>query len=256
MAASDFITINEQDTLSLAQAFRFLQQTGELDSFVSSILKQYVLDREFRQNPKLAIAPTLIDDKVLEFRRHNDILDSFVFREWLERQNLDESQLYQQITADLKLQKLKEILAENRLQEYFIERKLFLDQVILSRLVVSDPELAAELHSQILDGGSFEALAREYSITEDRFFNGMFGSISRGSLPDNLRAAIDVAAVGSLLKPMEIEEIWYIFRLEHTMPATLDDPNIQKTLMGELLEQWFVAQLQTLDINIQVGDDF
>jgi len=250
-----FITINGQDTITLAQAFRYLQRTGELDAMISSVLKQYLLEQEFRQRPELAIAQSDVDQQVLIFRQQNQLSDSFQFREWLQEQNLDEEQLHQQFRFEMQLQSLKEWLAEARLQEYFIERKLYLDQVVLSRIVVAERELAEELYAQLRDGASFENLAREYSLTEDRVFNGMFGSLNRGSLPDGMRSAIDAAVPGTVLEPVEVEGNWYIFRLEDTLPATLENPNIRQSLQNELVEQWLLEQLQYLQVDIQVGDD-
>ncbi|MHC5833687.1 MAG: peptidylprolyl isomerase, partial [Nostoc sp.] len=89
--------------------------------------------------------------------------------------------------SNLKLEKLKAQITEPNLQEYFIERKIFLDRVVLSRLVVEDQALAEELKSQIVeDGARFELLVQEYSVEDDRIFNGMMGAVSRGRMPDVL----------------------------------------------------------------------
>ena len=97
------------------------------------------------------------------------------------------------ITFGFKLEKLKALIVKPKLQEYFIERKIFLDRVVISRIIVDNQELAQELHTQIEEGASFEYLAREYSITDDRMVNGMMGAISRGKMPDALRAKVDIA---------------------------------------------------------------
>lgn len=121
----------------------------------------------------------------------------------------------QKLAFNLKLEKLKATVTQPNLKEYFIERKLFLDQVVLSRLVVENQALAQELKSQIVeDGARFEQLVQEYSVAEDRIFNGMMGAVSRGKMPDALRAAIDLANPGDLLKPLEIQGLWYLVRVE------------------------------------------
>jgi len=253
--ANSFLTINGQDTISLAQAFRYLQRAGGLDDMISSILRLYILEREFRQRSEVAIAQTEVEQQILNFRQQNQLLDSFQFREWLQEQGLNEEQLHEQAAFELRLQKFKDVLSNARLQEYFIERKLFLDQVILSRIVVAEKELAEELYLQLKDGASFENLAREYSITEDRMFNGMFGTLSRGNIPDGLRAMLDQVLPGAVLEPVEVDGQWYIFRLEHTLPATLDNPNVRQGLQNEILEQWLVEQLQNLKVDIDVGNE-
>lgn len=40
------------------------------------------------------------------------------------------------MTLGFKLEKLKEAIAESKLQEYFIERKIYLDRVVVSRIIV------------------------------------------------------------------------------------------------------------------------
>ena len=250
-----FIAINGQDAISLGQAFRYLQRIGEVDTFISNVLRQYLLERAFETQPELAIAPSDVDQKMLEFRQKNQLTDSFQYREWLTNQGLDESLFHERFLAELRLYKLREYLAEARLQEYFIERKLFFDQVILSRIVVQEEDLAEELFLQLQDGASFENLAREYSIAEDRLFNGMFGKVSRGNLPDGLRAKLDIADPRSVLNPMQLDGSWYIFRLEHNLPATLDNPEVRQALLDELLEEWVLDRLRELDIEVSLDED-
>jgi len=68
---------------------------------------------------------------------------------------------------------------------------------VLSRIAVTEKELA-ELRSQILEGARFEQLAQEYSLTDERIVNGMMGPISRGQMPDFLRALVDLSSPGEL----------------------------------------------------------
>lgn len=117
--------------------------------------------------------------------------------DWLTSEGIDSASFGGQIAFNLKLEKLKATVTEPNLQEYFIERKLILDRVVLSRLVVEERSLALELKSQIVeDGARFEQLAQEYSVAEDRIFNGMMGAVSRGTMPDALRSAVDLAKPG------------------------------------------------------------
>lgn len=250
-----FIAINGEDAISLSDAFRYLQRVGEVDALISNVLRQYLIEQAANTEPELAIAPTEVEQRMLDFRQKQNLTDSFQFRQWLDEQGMDEALFQERFAAELRVYKLREYLAAQRLQEYFIERKLFFDQVILSRIVVQEADLADELFLQLQDGASFENLAREYSITEDRLFNGMFGRVSRGNLPDNLRAALDMVVPGAILNPMEMEGNWYIFRLEHTLPATLDNPAVRQALLDELLEEWILNRIRELDIEISLGDE-
>ena len=156
------------------------------------------------------------------------------------------------MASNFKLDKLKIAIANPKLSEYFIERKIFLDRVVLSRIIVDNRELAEELHTQIEEGTSFEQLAREYSLADDRIVNGMMGPVSRGTMPDKLRAAVDVASSGDILGPIELEERYGLFRVEQLLPASLEDTQIKQALQNELFEKWLAEKIQKLTVKLQV----
>lgn len=144
-------------------------------------------------------------------------------------------------------------MTESKLPEYFIERKIYLDRVVLSRILVDSRELAEELQTQIEEGASFEQLAKEYSLADERVFNGMMGPISRGTIPDSLRAAVDATVPGKLINPIEIEGRFALFRLEQILPASLEDPQLKQSLQNELFEKWLGEKIQNLTVKIQVN---
>lgn len=253
MGSQSFITIDNSQQISLAQAFQYLQAAGRLDGFLGDILRQYLLERELLQRTDLAIAPLLIEAAIANLRQEHNLMDGERFAAWLASQELDEAELRQRLRRDLKIQRLKETLAAAKGQEYFIDRKLALDRVVLSRIEVGDRDLAEELQQQIADGSRFEQLAQDYSIAGDRIFNGMMGLISRGSLPDLVRAAIDVATPGDIVGPLATEQGWALFRIEQILPASLDDSEVLQTVQDELLDQWLLDKLQGLNIEVQVG---
>jgi parvulin-like peptidyl-prolyl isomerase len=68
-----------------------------------------------------------------------------------------------------------------------------------------------------------------------------------------LRAAIDATTPGQLIKPMEIEGRFALFRLEQIIPASLDDPQLKQSLQNELFEKWLGEKIQNLTVKIQVN---
>jgi len=91
-------------------------------------------------------------------------------------------------------------------------------------------------------------------LMDDRVMNGMVGPVSRGSMPDVLRAAIDLAQAGDVVGPVGLEERWGLFRVEELLPASLENPQVQQTLQNELFEQWVAEKVQVLPIKIQVAE--
>ena len=248
--SSLFLTADEQ-SLTLGQALRYLKSSGKLESVLWEIIRQHVIEQEL-QTQQVAINPDVIDQVVMDFRLENQLTDYESFQQWLASEGIDSASFRQQIASNLKVERLKATVTQPNLQEYFIERKLFLDRVVLSRLVVEERSLAQELKSQIVeDGAKFEQLAQEYSVAEDRIFNGMMGAVSRSTMPDALRSVVDLANPGDLLGPLEIQGLWYLVRVEKFLSAVLDEQMGQE-LQDELFEKWLEDKIQAMNVKLEV----
>lgn len=253
MASESFISIDDQP-ITIGQAFRYLQMNRKLDGFIGEIVRQFVIEQEIQANDTLQISLAAVEQAVVDFRLQQQLTDPQRFQEWLGANGLTYEAFHNQISYGFKLRQLKEDVAAPRLQEYFIERKMNLDRVVLSRIIVDNEEIAEELKSQISEGSRFEQLAREYSLTDDRIMNGMVGPVNRGSMPDILRSAIDLAKPGDVIGPLGMEGRWGLFRVEEFLNASVDDPQVKQGLQDELFEQWLAEKIQGLPIRIQIGE--
>jgi parvulin-like peptidyl-prolyl isomerase len=254
MEEAKALLIVDEQPLSLRQCLKYLQMAGKLQGFIGDILRQYVLERELDTREDLDINSAMVEQAVVDFRLQNQLTDAKVFQEWLTRNGTSYELFHTQISNSFKLEKLKAQIVEARLQEYFIERKLMLDRVVLSRIVVDSKEMAEELQSQISEGSDFGQLAREYSKADERIANGMMGPVSRGTMPDVLRAAIDSTNPGDLVGPVQIENYWAIFRVEQFIPATLEDNQLKQAMQNELFERWVAEKIQTMTVKLQVNE--
>ncbi|MBD2204869.1 peptidylprolyl isomerase [Calothrix sp. FACHB-1219] len=251
MEPLSFLTVNEQP-ISLEQAVKYLQASGKLTQFIGEIIRQYIIDQEINIRDDIEISSALTEQAIIDFRLKNQLTDPQSFQEWLKKNGTDYQTFHSSIAFNFKLEKLRALVTEPKLPEYFIERKIYLDRVVISRIFVDNREMSEELHTQIEEGGSFEQLAKEYSLTEDRIVNGMMGAISRGTLPDIVRAAIDAANPGELIGPIEIEGRYGLFRVEQFLPASLEDTQLKQTLQNELFEKWLAEKIQKLTVKLQV----
>lgn len=249
--SSLFLSANEQ-SLTLGQVLKYLESSGRLESFLWAIIRQHIIEQELQTRQDLVISSDVIDQVVIDFRLNNQLTDYERFQQWLASEGIDSTAFRQQIAFNLKLERLKTIVTKPNIREYFIERKLFLDRVVLSRLVVEEKSLAQELKSQVVeDNARFEQLAQEYSVTEERIFNGMMGAVSRSTMPAILRSAVDLANVGDLLGPLEIQGLWYLIRVEKFLDAALDE-QLEQQLQDELFEKWLDDKIQAMNVNLEV----
>ena len=251
--ASNFLTVNDY-SISWGQALRYLETSEKLSDFVGDVLRQHVLEQEL-QTRQIEISDGELDRAIQDFLQDNDLNQPDSFKVWLESQGLEQADFKHRIALQLRVEALKKQIAQPKLREFFIERKLFLDQVVLSQIAVADVDLAEELFNQIVEGARFEQLAREYSLSKESISNGMMGAVSRGAMPDVLRAAVDVSQEEALVGPFKVGDRWRIFRVEKFLPAAFDDPQVQQQLQDELFEQWLVQTVQRMDVQLQIDEE-
>lgn len=254
MTNTAFLTVDDRE-LSLRDCMRYLQSTGKLQEFIGTILRQHLLQEETTRRDDLDIPEGVVEQAIIDFRLQQQLTDAPAFQEWLQKNGSDYSMFHKQILGNFKIEKLKMVVTGERLQEYFIDRKLFLDRVVLSRIIVESQDLAEELKTQIQENSAtYEELARQYSITDDKMVNGMMGPVSRGTLPDSIRGQIDAATPGSLIGPLELEGKWGLFRVDEFLEASLDDEQLQQSLRNELFDRWISEKIQKMTVKLQIND--
>lgn len=252
MQANSFLTVDTKP-ITFEEALKYLESSEEIGNFVGEILRQYILEQELSSREKLTANPALVEQAIIDFRLEQNLIEAKAFEQWLTSNGLNYESFHQKFKRGFQLERLRDEITLPKLQEVFIEKKIFLDRVVLSRLIVNNQELAEELKIQIEEGeASFEQLVRDYSTTEDKIFNGMMGLLSRGQLPDKLRAAIDSANPGDLIGPINNEENWCLFRLEHIVGASLNDEELKETLKNQIFEQWLAQKIQEKEVQLAV----
>lgn len=252
MESLSFLQVDDR-SISIQQAVKYLQASGKLSQFIGDILRQHVIEQEILTREDTEISPALTEQTIIDFRLKNQLTDPQSFQEWLKNNGTDYTTFHSSVALGFKLEKLKTLVTESKLQEYFIERKIYLDRVVLSRIIVDNRELGEELQIQIQEGASFEQLAREYSLADDKIVSGMMGPVSRGTMPDILRASVDVATPGQLVGPIELEGRFGLFRVEQFLTASLDDTQLRLALQNELFEKWLAEKIQKLTVKLQVS---
>jgi len=252
MESIAFLTVNKQ-TISLSQAIGYLKASGKFGIFLAEILRQHILEHELAEIEAIDIEVSELEQTIVNFRINNQLLDHNAFQSWLVKNGISYDNFRQGITNDIKLDKLKGKISEPKLENYYQQQKPFFDRVVLSRIIINDQKLAHKLKKEVLaEKSKFETLAREYSLSDDRIVNGMMGPVSRGTLPDILKNIVDLAKVGEIIGPVEIDGNYGLFRVEQFLDASLDDPKVKQELQNQLFEQWLQEKLQSLEIKLEV----
>jgi hypothetical protein len=151
MTVSTPFLIVDDRPISLEKALSYLQIDEKFQPFLKEILFQYIIEKELQVRPNLEVDEAKVEQAIVNFRLRSQLVESERFQDWLTDNGRDYSTFRSQIYADLKLQKLKAQIVDPKLRDYFLDRQIFLDRVVISRIVVESRELAEELKSQILE---------------------------------------------------------------------------------------------------------
>jgi len=134
MELTPFLIVDDQHFSH--SSFKLFVTSGKLQPFILEILRRNILEQEYKREMILTLVRNETGSH--DFRLEQQLTDPKIFQEWLISNGLDYSTFHKQVAFGFKLEKLKTQVTEPRLQEYFIERKIFLDQVVLSRIAVTE----------------------------------------------------------------------------------------------------------------------
>lgn len=251
MEAEKFLSIDDQ-SISLRQAIAYLRTVGELPRFLQKILHQHVLEQELQSRSDLEVDPTQVEQAMVNFRLQNKLTEPGQFEGWLQSQGMNYAQFRDRVSIALKLDKLKLETVSATVEEHFTQNKPLFDRVVLSRIVVAEPEMAQNLKKQLLEGSSsFEALAKAHSMTDDRSVNGLMGAIAMGQLPPAIRNQLQGKNPGEIVGPFQMEGRYMLLRIEEWSPTSLDS-SLRQQLQNRFFDQWVQEKLKNKQIQLHL----
>jgi len=138
----------------------------------------------------------------------------------------------------------KRIFYKNNLTRYTSFRRLQVRQI-----VVEKKQLALEIHSQLLKGSVFSALAKDHSIGPNSFLGGVLGYLELKDLPISLRKALENLKVGEISKVVSSPSGFHVFQVTEIRSAYVKPFRSVENMIREeivrkkgrrLLEKWIV----------------
>jgi hypothetical protein len=226
-----------ENTISGAEVVGLLQQYG----LMSQLQRELIIDAELAS---IECTSEEIFSAYKAFYHHQQI--SSDRDDWLERNHCALSQLEQLILRTIKLDRFKRETFGRKVDSYFLQRKSQLDRATYSLLRVKDLHLAQELFFRLeAEEATFVELVRQYSQGAEAETGGLISaqelSIPHLTLAQKLRSL----KPGQLAGPLQITEWHVVVRLDHFLPAQLDE-NMRGRLIEELYDQWMQQQLNQL----------
>lgn len=174
----------------------------------------------------IAIGDAELQQAADDFRQRHGLYDAADTREWLEETLLSADEFETMLEDQLLGRRLKQTLIDDRAAEQvFAEHLLDFETLDLAMIVVGEPELAAELHAQIVGGeADMMTLVLRYSIDPVSSKNaGYLAGVGRGMLAEGVEMKVFGEAEGSLVGPFEDDGHYFIVRVLRRRRAQLDD---------------------------------
>ena len=148
--------------------------------------------------------------------------DEAAWQQYLDARGMDEAEFRTFVSFSLKVQRLatKSVdTSEEKLKEFYEENKERFTQpelVDLSEIVVSNKAEADKLAAQLATKPeTFGDLARQHSLSPTRERSGRRGDMPiRQMTPVSIREIVRRLNIGEISKPVEIQDNWYILKLE------------------------------------------
>ncbi|OAB60533.1 parvulin peptidyl-prolyl isomerase [Leptolyngbya valderiana BDU 20041] len=249
--SENFITIDDQ-AISLKKAISYLNTTGDLPKFIQNILHRHVIEQHLQERSDLEVDSQQIEQALVNFRIQNRLTEPGRFEQWLKSQNLTYEQFRDRAAESLRIEQLKQETIAATVSTYFQENKPDLDRVMLSRIVVLARTLADDIRASIeAETETFEALAKQHSVTNDSNANGLMGTLQMGQLPPEIREQLRGREAGELVGPIETEGRYILLKIEQWFPAALEG-QLKRQLDDRFFAQWLQEQLKDKKIKLNI----
>jgi len=223
-------TIAPENLLSLLKRYQMLPQ----------LLGEQIIDKAIAP---IRCSPAETAQCCQEWYVHNGVLNESDQQHWRKHQNMSVEEAEELATRCLRVEKFKHLTWETKLESYFLSRKAQLDRVIYSLIRVPDLGVAQELYFRLEEGEySFVELARSYSQGPEAQTGGVIGPVELGTLQPKLAQCLMLQPIGRASVPIPWDSEVLILRLEHWLPAQLNE-TLRQRLLDELFQTWLKEQM-------------
>ena len=118
---------------------------------------------------------------------------------------------------------------EDKISNYYLERKSYLDMIEYSLIRVKNKNLANELFLRIKEKEEkFEDIATKYSEGAEKNTNGHIGPVPLGNSHPLLAHLLQITEEGKVCSPRLIDDWWVILRKDKLFNTSLNNEITQK----------------------------
>ncbi|HEY6236279.1 MAG TPA: peptidylprolyl isomerase [Candidatus Elarobacter sp.] len=213
--------VNGQN-ISRADFDRKLESSPIAKQVFGQMVQQQLID-QYARDKKVDVSQAEIDKKENETKAR---MQPGQFEQILKQQSLTEQDVQNIFKQQLVLEKAvapQVHVSDSDVKAYFDKNRTLFDtpaQVRARHILVADPAKAKEVLAKLKAGGSWDALAKQYSTdpsSKDK--GGELGFFGRGQMVPAFQDAAFAAKVGQVVGPVKSPFGYHVLQVEEKKPA-------------------------------------
>jgi putative peptide maturation system protein len=236
----DLVRVNSQ-TLTVERAMTHLDIMGN-EARITTSLVNLCLVQEAIEKRAIELSNAELQQAMDAFRKRHGLYSAQDTYRWLEQHGITHERLEQEIAAQALPAKLRDQVAEGRVEAHFDRHRSDFDTAHLARFRVAEEARAQRLYEQIRGGAVefFEAAQREFLAGENGAGGDLFVAVQRRQISAEQAAVIFAASPGEVVGPLRSGEGYDIVRVLRIDRAHLDEPTraaVKEVLFGDWLAE-------------------
>jgi putative peptide maturation system protein len=243
--------------LRVDQAIACLDFIWHEAPIINRLINVCLIQEEFDRNP-VELSDEELQLGMDDFRRAHKLYTAEDTYLWMQQRGLTQEQFERLVTDNLALAKLRDRVAEGRVESYFELHRADFDTAQIARFEFADEESARQTHRQILAGelDFYEAAQRHFLAAAgqaEQVERSLFATIRRSEASAELATAILDAAPNEIVGPVRVTDGYALVRVLSLTPARLDEPT-RAAIKAILFEEWLAERRRAARIEWYWGN--
>lgn len=235
----------------------WLKQPARAQAFKEKLLNDMIDETLLLQEAKRLGITATENELAEEYVNYKSQYTESAFQDMLKAKDISYDEWKDDRRRSYIIDKLRDTVAPDATQIKESELKSFYDQNIndfkrpeevhARQILVGKEDTAKMVHSKILSGENFAAMAQQYSISPDAKKGGDIGYFSRGSFPPIFDKICFSLPVGSVSDVVKSDYGYQIFKvLDHRPARTIPFPEAKKLILRSLRQEGGQKQFENL----------
>ena len=194
------------------------------------------LDKEVKEE---IIKSIVVGDLIVQEAKQEKVKETLEYKKGLQ---MAENQLMQKIFIE---QIVKKNLTEEKLQAKY--KEIVAEQANkyeykVSHILVNTEEEAREIEKKLSKGESFAALAKQYSLDNNKEEGGSLAYFSNGQMVPSFEQAVEKLKVGEISGPIKTDFGYHIIKLEDKRKLAIQSFEELKNKISEEISAQFIQE--------------